>query len=190
MEIKQTKEDREVLEKVLSKGVSPSKLSLFDFCDTAVKKPWGYEYLALESPSKEICAWVLHMSNNGTGTSMHCHKNKKTLIYVIEGVIWVKTLHSVFTLEVGEGMWIDKATFHAMGALEDGTILTEIESPSFKPDAIRYADTWGREGQEYESKCDLVSTGQLDCPYKTNEQNRRALKALMQKAMKRWGVNW
>ena len=164
-EVHQGKVDIEALADIDKVGVRPSKLNEFNFKGVAVVKPWGYEYIAYESEDKEICAWVLHMLNNETGTSIHCHRNKQTLISVISGRIWVNTLTREFVLNAGESMYIAKATFHAMGALEDNTVLTEIESPSFKPDAIRYIDRWGREREEYESQCQLKSIDKVSCQY-------------------------
>lgn len=164
--VKIKQEDIEALEKIDRLGVKPSKLNEFDFKNVAVVKPWGYEYLAFETDDKKICAWVLHMKSIGEqGTSIHCHRNKQTLISVIKGRLWVRTLTDYFELAEGENMYIDKSTFHAMGAMTDETILTEIESPSFKPDAIRYIDNWGREREEYESHCQLKSINSISCPY-------------------------
>jgi mannose-6-phosphate isomerase-like protein (cupin superfamily) len=188
MEIKQTVGDHRALEAILAHGVTPSKLQYFDFRETVVAKPWGYEYLALEAEDSSICAWVLHMKNNGTGTSLHCHHHKKTFIHVLSGSIWVDTLTKHFTLKAGESMWIDAATFHAMGALVNDTILTEIESPSYKPDAIRYKDKWGREYQEYESQCELIDVHKMYCPYKTYYRLQMQLYKLMETARSKWGL--
>lgn len=190
-EIKLTQLDINELAKIDRLGVVPSKLEQFDFRDTIVVKPWGYEYMAYEDGAKFICAWVLHMKNNGTGTSIHCHRNKITLIHVISGEILVQTLHGKFTLESGDEMWIDKATFHAMRATAEDTVLTEIESPSFKPDAIRLKDRWGRERQEYESQCKLVDVQYLenpekDCPYRSHKRKNDLIKDLVRKARAHW----
>jgi mannose-6-phosphate isomerase-like protein (cupin superfamily) len=187
-EIKLQQEDIDALEKIDKLGVTPSKLTEFDFHDIVVIKPWGYEYMAYEDESKTICAWVLHMKNNGTGTSIHCHRTKITLITVIKGKIWVKTLKEKFILSAGDEMWIDRATFHAMGALEDNTILTEIESPSFKPDAIRLKDRWGRERQEYEAQCKLSHIYKMDCSYRTHKRKNDLIKDLVRRARVRWNI--
>lgn len=184
--VKLSEADVGALQDIDSKGVRPSKLTEFDFKDVVVVKPWGYEYLAFETKEKTICAWVLHMLCNGEGTSIHCHRNKKTLIHVLRGEIWVKTLNGDFTLSEGEAMFIDESTFHAMGALKDGTVLTEIESPSFKPDAIRWKDRWGRERQEYESKCKLTTKYKMYCPYATDYYKQIRIKQLVSFAYTTW----
>jgi hypothetical protein len=166
--IKRSQEDIKVLDEIDQLGVVSSRLVGFDFSDTAVVKPWGYEYLIYETPDKMICAWVLHMNNNGTGTSLHCHRSKKTRIVVLEGEILLKTIHQNLKLPKKSEAVIDQATFHSLEALSDNTILVEIESPSNKPDAVRWKDHWGRDRQEYEAQCDLVNTANLDCPYKND----------------------
>jgi len=187
-EIRISKEDIEALKEIDSMGVTPSKLGSLSLDNICVCKPWGYEYKAYESEDNRICAWVLHMLCNGTGTSIHCHRTKITLIHVLKGKIWVKTLHETFNLSEGDEMWIDRATFHAMGALEDGTVLTEIESPSFKPDAIRYKDTWGRERQEYESKCELVDSKKMHCPYLSYQVFNKRIILLVNRARTEWNL--
>ena len=177
--IQKQKKDIEALKEIERLGVKPSKLNDFNFNSVAVIKPWGFEYLASETDDKNICAWVLHFKNNGTGTSMHCHKNKKTLLTVISGKMWFKTLYEDFIANTDDYIYIDKATFHSMGALVDGTVMSEIESPSFKPDAIRYKDLWGRERQEYESKCELKSIDNLNCPYLDDELLNLKIKELV-----------
>lgn len=166
--ISRSKEDIQILEEIDKLGVISSKLKGFDFSDTAVIKPWGYEYLVYENEDKTLCAWVLHLENNSSSTSMHCHRNKKTRIVVLNGSILLQTLQKELRLsERGEAL-IDKATFHSIRALSNGCIITEIESPSFKPDAVRWKDKWGRELKEYESKCKLIKTHRLPCPYRTD----------------------
>lgn len=165
--IKRSQKDINVLREIDLLGVIPSKLDGFDFSETAVVKPWGYEYLVFESLDKSICAWVLHMKNNGQGTSLHCHRNKKTRLIVLEGEVTLKTINQEFTLSDNQEAIIDCGTFHALTALSDPCVIVEVESPSNKPDAVRWKDLWGRERQEYEAQCDLVHTDSLLCPYKT-----------------------
>ncbi len=170
--INRSKEDQEILEEIDKLGVVPSKLEGFEFSCTAVIKPWGYEYLVHESDDKTICSWVLHMKNNGAGTSLHCHRTKKTRIIVLEGEVLVKTIHKEMRLPENNEVIIDQETFHSLVALSENTILVEIESPSNKPDAVRWKDHWGRDRQEYESQCELVELDKLSCPYKTEEDLR------------------
>jgi len=166
--INRTKEDIRLLEQIDKLGVIPSKLEGFDFSDTAVIKPWGYEYLVYENEDKTLCAWVLHLKNNGVSTSMHCHRNKKTRIVVLNGSILLQTLQKELRLSGRVEAVIDKAAFHSIIAISSDCIITEIESPSFKPDAVRWKDKWDRELQEYESKCKLIKTHRLPCPYRTD----------------------
>ena len=65
--IKRSQVDINTLMDIDLLGVNPSNLVGFDFSGTAVVKPWGYEYMVYESPDKSICAWVLHLNNNGVG---------------------------------------------------------------------------------------------------------------------------
>jgi len=166
--IKRSPEDIHALREIDRLGVSPSKLFGFDFSGTAVVKPWGYEYLVYESPDKSICAWVLHMKNNGLGTSLHCHRNKQTRLTVLDGEVTVSTINQELSLSRNQEALIDQAAFHSLTAITDPCVVVEIESPSNKPDAIRWKDIWGRERQEYEAQCELVHIGQLSCPYKTD----------------------
>ena len=178
--IKRSQVDINALNEIDSLGVIPSKLEGFDFLETAVVKPWGYEYLVFESPDRSVCAWVLHMRNNGLGTSLHCHRNKKTRLIVLEGEVILKTVSQEFTLSVNQEAVIDCAAFHSLIALSDPCVVVEVESPSNKPDSIRWKDLWGRERQEYEAQCELVRTDDLPCPYKTDRKLNDQVVALAQ----------
>lgn len=160
-------------------GVSPSKLVGFDFSSTAVVKPWGYEYMVFESSDKSICAWVLHMKNNGVGTSLHCHRFKETRLAVLEGELILSTTDQEIKLSSGQEVIIDRAVFHSLTAVTDPCVVVEIESPSDKPDAIRWKDIWGRERQEYEAQCELVHTEHLSCPYKTDPKLKDHVMAIV-----------
>lgn len=177
--IKRSQEDINTLKEIDLLGVNPSKLVGFDFSGTAVVKPWGYEYLVYESPDKSLCAWVLHMKNNGVGTSLHCHRFKKTRLAVLEGELTLRTVSQEMKLSRNKEIIIDQAAFHSLTALTDPCVVVEIESPSNKPDAIRWKDIWGRERQEYEAQCELVHTEYLSCPYKTDPNLNRHIMAIV-----------
>jgi hypothetical protein len=46
-----------------------------DYSNIIVKKPWGYEYLALDNT--QVAIWVLHIARKRK-TSLHCHPGKST----------------------------------------------------------------------------------------------------------------
>jgi hypothetical protein len=166
--IQRTQEDIEALAEIDKLGVMPSKLEDFDFDRTAVVKPWGFEYMVHESPNKSICAWVLHFNNNGSGTSLHCHRAKKTRIAVLAGEILLRSIHEEFKISQETQVIIDSGTFHSLSALSSVTIVSEIETPSNNTYAVRWKDQWSRDRQDYESLCSLVKSSSIDCPYKTD----------------------
>jgi len=130
-----------------------TKLAKHDFTNTTVFKPWGFEYLIYED--KDCCGWFLHI-NKHYGISLHCHKTKQTVICVISGILLLTTINKRQLMMPGNMAILDKKVFHAMGAITDDTRVMELEMPSYKPDAIRAIDFWGRKGKPYESKCLLL----------------------------------
>lgn len=123
------------------------------------------------------------MKNNGLGTSMHCHRAKKTRLLVLEGEILLRSMNEEHRLSVNEEIIIDRAVFHSLRAMTSPCIIAEIESPSNKPDAVRWKDYWGREREEYEALCDLVPAEQLLCAYKTTPDLRDHITAVSQESV-------
>lgn len=130
-----------------------TKLADYDFTNTMVFKPWGFEYLIYED--KDCCGWFLHI-NKHYGTSLHCHETKQTMIYVVSGLLMLTTINKRQLMTPGAMVILDKKVFHAMGATTNDTRVIELEMPSYKPDSIRAVDYWKRKGQPYESKCLLL----------------------------------
>lgn len=143
-----------------------TKLAEYDFTDTVVFKPWGFEYLFMED--KDCCGWMLHINDN-YGTSLHCHMTKSTIVCVIDGILALTTAGGRFLMSAGDIVLIDKKVFHAMGAIAGNARVIELEMPSYKPDAVRVVDPWGRKGQPYESLCLLLG---LNNPPKNKKRKR------------------
>jgi mannose-6-phosphate isomerase-like protein (cupin superfamily) len=74
-----------------------------------VLKPWGYEYLFYQD--KEMAIWLLHIKA-GAATSLHCHLEKETTMYVIQGSVIVSGLNREVKLTENESLQIDKKVFH------------------------------------------------------------------------------
>ncbi len=121
-----------------------------DLSNVIVFKNWGFEYMIYED--KDCCGWFLHI-NKHSGTSLHCHETKQTVVCVISGMLLLTTATRRQLMQSGDIAYIDKKVFHAMGAASEDTRVIEIEMPSYKPDALRAVDFWGRVGQPYESQC-------------------------------------
>ena len=188
LRIETTDADRSALAAIDELGVTPSRLGEFDFSDIVVVKPWGYEYLVHEEGDKTICAWVLHVNGDSRGTSLHCHRNKKTRVVALNGTVLVNSLHAQFVLSEGDGLIIDEGAFHSIAARDTNSVLTEIESPSFKPDAVRWKDALGRERQEYEAQCRLVDISQISCPYRALRDKREEVSRLLWETADIFGI--
>ena len=125
-------------------------LNDFDFSNRIVQKPWGYEYLMYQKG--DVSIWVLYIKSDHL-TSMHCHVNKKTALLVLSGEAIFTTLEKGFSLKEGDGLVIDKRTFHSTQSISNrGTIIMEVETPSQKADLLRLSDNYGRETKGYESQ--------------------------------------
>ena len=142
-----TKKDTLALNSI--KNFETIKKKNIDYSSIIVKKPWGYEYLFFSN--NNIAITILCIEKN-EGTSLHCHPNKTTSLYVLDGEIKFKTLNKNIILKSGQSTFIDKAVFHKSTAIKEGTYLMEIETPVNKQDLIRLKDNYGREGKGYEKK--------------------------------------
>lgn len=133
--------DREVL---ASLNFDPSQLQndFFDYSKTAVRKPWGYEYLIFQN---ELCAvWILYIKK-GYQTSMHCHTSKRTSIAVLSGEAGCYTLDNEIMRHSGEALLIGEGVFHRTRSIsEKGSFVMEIETPVNKRDLVRFRDDYGR----------------------------------------------
>jgi len=131
-----------------------------DYRGKVCQKPWGHEFLALETPKMGV--WIM-MIKRGGATSLHCHFNKDTVMIVLDGAAKV-------TLSDGQerclspmsSMYIPKYAFHGIGALSDACYVMEIEiydtdavSWSDKNDLLRLADQYKRTSRRYEDSIEL-----------------------------------
>jgi len=128
--------------------------------DVIVKKPWGYEYLCYQN--MDIAVWFLFIKA-GESTSLHCHPNKNTGFIVLNGEVELSFLRNSLRMKGLEKIHIFRSRFHSTRALsEPGAFLLEIETPEDKHDLVRLEDSYGRQGQAYESK-DYQSPKNKDC---------------------------
>ena len=126
------------------------KNSFFDFSKVIVKKPWGFEFLLYQN--KKLAIWFLYLKKNQK-TSFHCHIRKKTILYVLKGSIFFKSLKFSKKYNEGEYVQIGKKVFHQSKSIsQKGSIVLELESPVNKNDLVRLSDDYGRTGIGYESR--------------------------------------
>jgi mannose-6-phosphate isomerase-like protein (cupin superfamily) len=144
--IKTTDIDEENLKNTKPSQSNP--LDDFDFSKVIVRKPWGHEYLFYSGNG--LAAWILHIKKDSM-TSMHCHVDKKTFLIVLSGKAICTSLKGSYELSEGDGVIIEKKSFHSTKAVsENGVILMEIENPIKKTDLVRLNDSYGRESKGYE----------------------------------------
>ncbi|TAM45953.1 MAG: thiamine pyrophosphate-binding protein [Gammaproteobacteria bacterium] len=155
--------DRTLLEQALSSRAGASVVpDTRDYSNVIVKKPWGYEYLALDN--SQVAIWVLHIARKRK-TSMHCHPGKTTGLIVLSGNVQCSGLDGCFNLGQIDAVQIDKGCFHSTEAFSDSPIyppsengvwIMEIEAPSNKTDLVRANDAYGRAGKAYEGSDSMV----------------------------------
>ena len=132
-----------------------------DYSKIVVKKPWGYEYLLF---SNRYFAMTILYIKKGEKTSLHCHPNKSTALFVLSGEILFNTLEKKIKIKSSNGCYIDKKVFHRSKSISDnGSYLLEIETPVNKQDLVRLKDSYGRKGKGYENNNSYS--------YKTNNYN-------------------
>lgn len=133
-----------------------------DYTNIICHKPWGYEFL-IYSNSK-IGIWFLKIKK-GHGTSLHCHFNKDTLIFILDGAAKIGVYNSkYYNMMVLDSIYIPKYTFHSLSSFSEEVILLEIEifgntaSFSDKNDLLRIKDTYIRPSIGYESSIKIQNT--------------------------------
>lgn len=161
--LQSVEEDRALLQRALSsRSDTDAVQETRDYSNIIVKKPWGYEYLALDNA--QVAIWVLQIARKRR-TSMHCHPAKTTGLIVLSGHVQCGGLSRRFELGQLDAVVIDKGCFHSTEAIsespiippsEDGVWVMEIEAPSNKTDLIRANDTYGRAGTAYEGSDSMV----------------------------------
>lgn len=111
-----------------------------------VKKPWGHEIQRYHD--EKVAVWWLHLHSNQQ-TSMHCHTEKTTMIFVVGGTGTLHTLNGSHELSPGGLVIIEKGAFHQSASNNGNLVLYEVETPTNKRDLVRLHDSYGR-GQGYE----------------------------------------
>ena len=103
-----TDKDREALESI---AVDPALLEHdgTNYDHIRVKKPWGHEIQRYHD--EKIAVWWLNLHSNQQ-TSMHCHPDKTTMIFVVSGIGTLHTLNGSHELSAGELVIIEKGAFH------------------------------------------------------------------------------
>lgn len=125
-----------------------------DYSKIIVHKPWGYEYLLYDN--KKVSVWILQI-NHGQQTSMHCHPNKKTTIFILSGKAEISFIGKKYKVTAGDCFLLSTKVFHSTKALsKKGILVMELETPVCKKDLIRLYDNYGRENQGYEDKNFMV----------------------------------
>jgi len=138
----------------ISKILTPIIDEEVNFSKIVVNKPWGYEYLLYSN--EQLAIWILHIKKDCL-TSMHCHIDKKTSLFVLSGEAICTTLSKGFNLKEGDGLIIEKGVFHSTQAIsDDGITIMEIETPVKKTDLLRLLDNYGREAKGYESEKEMT----------------------------------
>ena len=117
-----------------------------DYRGKNIKKPWGYEVEKYRN--KELSVWWLHVHKN-METSMHCHPEKTTLLFIFAGRAVLSTLNGNFELVEGDIVVIEPGAFHRTTASGGPVMMYELETPANKNNLVRLNDIYGR-GQGYE----------------------------------------
>ena len=117
-----------------------------DYTGVRIKKPWGHELEKYRDD--DVAIWWLHIHHNQK-TSMHCHPNKSTVLFVMGGEGTLLTLGESHLIGDGDVVVIEKGAFHQICAGGNAIMIYELESPPNKRDLVRLKDDYGR-GQGYE----------------------------------------
>jgi len=139
-----------------------------DYKNKVCIKPWGYEFLSYQS--NKIGIWILSINKN-TGTSIHTHFNKDTILLVLNGKIKLETADSYDFINPNEYCFIPKKKFHGIFAVSDNTLIMEIEiynnnvTFSDKNDLLRIVDKYKRSKIGYESSVKVDTKNLEDYDY-------------------------
>lgn len=169
------------------KSNTNNKNSTIDYSNAIVTKPWGYEFLVFENDY--VAIWMLHIVRKKK-TSLHCHPRKITSLILLSGEASFYHIDDTVELSEMDGLVIDKGVFHSTEASspysinppsENGIWVLEIESPPIKTDLVRMKDNYGRVGESYEGRKNMVfdpseifklSSPKINEQIKTYFQNR------------------
>lgn len=126
--------------------------------DALTEKPWGSEYLLCRSSSSALWCLLMHQD---ASTSFHCHPIKRTGYVVLQGEVMVEFLSSTRKLGAGEFINFRPGLFHKTTALQNQTVVLEIESPDCKQDLVRLEDSAGRVSSRIEAPLPKLNQNQL-----------------------------
>lgn len=140
-----TDEDKKALASV---SIDPAEIEDdgINYDHIRVKKPWGHEVQRYHD--EKVAVWWLNLHSNQQ-TSMHCHPDKTTMIFVVAGRGVLYTLKSEHELSEGELVVVEKGAFHQTASKNGMLTLYELETPPVKRNLVRLHDSYGR-GQGYE----------------------------------------
>tara|TARA_Y100000590_G_scaffold143050_1_gene164194 strand:- start:1042 stop:2247 length:1206 start_codon:yes stop_codon:yes gene_type:complete len=139
-----------------------------DYKNKVCIKPWGYEFLSYQS--NKIGIWILSINKN-TGTSIHTHFNKDTILLVLNGKIKLETADSYDFINPNEYCFIPKKKFHGIFAVSENALIMEIEiynnnvTFSDKNDLLRLIDKYKRSKIGYESSVKVITENLEDYDY-------------------------
>ena len=117
-----------------------------NYLGVRITKPWGHEVERFVND--DISVWWLNVKPD-CETSLHCHLEKTTLLFVVSGKGMLYTLDKTYGLSEGGVVIIERGAFHRTRADSNGLMLYELERPFNKRDLVRLEDKYGR-GQGYE----------------------------------------
>ena len=117
-----------------------------NYLGVRITKPWGHEVERF--CNDDISVWFLNVRPD-CETSLHCHIDKTTLLFVLSGKGTLLTLDKTYGMSEGGIFVIEKGAFHRTRADSNGLMLYELEHPVNKRDLVRLEDKYHR-GQGYE----------------------------------------
>ena len=118
-----------------------------NYLGVRITKPWGHE---VERFCNDDISVIWLNVRPDCETSLHCHINKSTLLFVVSGRGILDTLNGSYGLSEGDVAIIEKGAFHKTKSDLNGMMLYELESPPNRKDVVRLSDKYGR-GQGYET---------------------------------------
>lgn len=120
------------------------KVQEVNYTDTACKfvdKRWGYERWFANNKKEDYCGKELFIKE-GCFTSMHYHKKKHEVFYILKGTLRLNTLDkesgTIYTgiLETGTKFEVSRNVPHQL--IADGGDVTLIEASTYHRDSDSY----------------------------------------------------
>lgn len=134
--------------------------SYVDYKNKICIKPWGYEFLSYQTT--KIGIWILYI-NKDNGTSIHTHFKKDTILVVLSGKIKLEFVDKIEFIGENKYCFIPKKKFHGLYAIEENTIIMEIEiynkeiTYTDKNDLLRLIDKYKRSSSGYENSVNVIN---------------------------------